>query len=441
MKNSVVVGLDIGTTKIACFVGKQNEHGKIEIISMGKSESLGVVRGDVRNIDRTVESILAAVQEAQSRVPGQLNIRSVYVGIAGQHIKSIQHSGLITRKDAETLIRQVDIDALIDDMYKLVMKPGEEIISVFPQEYIIDNDPGFKDPIGMTGGRLESNCHIITGNVAAVRNIKKCIEMANLEVKEIILEPIASSHSVLSEEEKEAGVVLVDIGGGTTDVAIFYEGILRHTAVIPFGGNIITDDIKQGCTIMRKYAEKLKVKFGSASPLENLQNEVVGIPGVHGSSQKKIISVKALASIIEARMSEIIEFVNYEIVNSGYENKMGAGIVLTGGGSQLKHLPQLVMLRTGLDARIGLPTEHLANTNKQLENLASPMYATGIGLVLNGFQSKATAAAAAQNHLDDMNDTPDKNLKVNPGTPRENFFTKMFNKIGEKVPEFFKDED
>jgi len=202
MKNSVVVGLDIGTTKIACFVGKQNEHGKIEIISMGKSESLGVVRGDVRNIDRTVESIMAAVQEAQSRVPGQLNIRSVYVGIAGQHIKSIQHSGLITRKDAESLIRQVDIDALIDDMYKLVMKPGEEIISVFPQEYIIDNDPGFKDPIGVTGSRLESNCHIITGNVAAVRNIKKCIEMANLEVKEIILEPIASSHSVLSDEER-----------------------------------------------------------------------------------------------------------------------------------------------------------------------------------------------------------------------------------------------
>ena len=221
MGNSIVVGLDIGTTKIACFVGKQNDHGKIEIITMGKSESLGVIRGDVRNIDRTVESIIAAVTEAQSRVTGHLNIRSVYVGIAGQHIKSIQHSGLITRDDAESLIRQPDIDALIDDMYKMVMKPGEEIISVFPQEFIIDNEPGHKDPIGIAGGRLESNCHIITGNVSAVRSIKNCIELAQLEVKEIILEPIASSHAVLGEEEKEAGVVLVDIGGGTTDVAIF----------------------------------------------------------------------------------------------------------------------------------------------------------------------------------------------------------------------------
>ncbi len=440
MKNSVVVGLDIGTTKIACFVGTQNEHGKIEIISMGKSESLGVVRGDVRNIDRTVESIMSAVAEAQARVPGQLNIRSVYVGIAGQHIKSIQHSGLITRKDAEVLIRQIDIDSLIDDMYKLVMKPGEEIISVFPQEYIIDNDPGYKDPIGMCGTRLESNCHIITGNVTAVRNIKKCVEMANLEVKEIILEPIASSHAVLSEEEKEAGVVLVDIGGGTTDVAIFYEGILRHTAVIPFGGNIITDDIKQGCNIMRKYAEKLKVKFGSASPVESQQNEIVGIPGVRGSSQKKIISVRMLASIIEARMSEIIEFVNYEIVNSGYESKMGAGIVLTGGGSQLKHLPQLVMLRTGMDARIGLPTEHLANTNKQLEQFASPSYATGIGLVLNGFQSKAKTVSPV-NATEEESADKTKKPKVNPGSPRENFFSKMFSKIGEKVSETFKDED
>lgn len=440
MKNSIVVGLDIGTTKIACFVGTQNEHGKIEIISMGKSESLGVVRGDVRNIDRTVESIMAAVQEAQSRVPGQLNIRSVYVGIAGQHIKSIQHSGLITRRDAEALIRQIDIDSLIDDMYQLVMKPGEEIISVFPQEYIIDNDPGFKDPIGVPGARLESNCHIITGNVTAVRNIKKCIEMAKLEVKEIILEPIASSHAVLSEEEKEVGVVLVDIGGGTTDVAIFYEGILRHTAVIPFGGNIITDDIKQGCNIMRKYAEKLKVKFGSASPMESQLNEIVGIPGVRGSSQKKIISVRTLASIIEARMSEIIEFVNYEIINSGYENKMGAGIVLTGGGSQLKHLPQLVMLRTGLDARIGLPTEHLANTNKQLEHLASPTFATGIGLVLNGFQNKAKVVNSIP-IVEEKQPENTKGNKVNIGSPRENFFTKMFNKLGEKVPDIFKDED
>jgi cell division protein FtsA len=246
---------------------------------------------------------------------------------------------------------------------------------------------------------------------------------------------------VLSDEEKEAGVVLVDIGGGTTDVAIFYEGILRHTAVIPFGGNIITDDIKQGCNIMRKYAEKLKVKFGSASPMESQANEVVGIPGVRGSSQKKNISIKTLASIIEARMSEIIEFVNYEIVNSGYENKLGAGIVLTGGGSQLKHLPQLVMLRTGLDARIGLPIEHLANTNEQLEHLASPMYATGIGLVLNGFQSKAKQVQSSSKIEEIAEEIKQEKQKINLGSKRENFFTNMFKKIGEKVPDIFKDED
>lgn len=383
--SKIVVGLDIGTTKIACFVGRKNDHGKIEILSLGKSESLGVSRGVVSNIQRTIESVTAAVKEAEERVEGELTIRAVNVGIAGQHIKSLQHRGIHTRNEVETEISQRDIDALVEDMYKLVMPAGEEIITVLPQEYIIDNEQGIKDPIGMAGRRMEANFHIISGQVGAVMNIKKCVERSGLKVEEIILEPIASAEAVLSEEEKEAGIVLVDIGGGTTDVAIFHEGIIRHTAVIPFGGNAITDDIKEGCTIMKRHAEALKVKFGSALASEGQENDVVCIPGLRGHEPKEI-TVRNLSSIIQARMEEIIELVNFEIENSGYKKKLIGGIVVTGGGSQLKHITQLFEYITGMDTRIGYPNEHLANNN-QFDNVTSPMYSTGIGLVLKGFQS------------------------------------------------------
>ena len=426
--SKVIVGLDIGTTKIACFVGKKNEHGKIEILSMGKSESLGVTRGIVANIDKTIQSIQAAVNEAQGRVDGSLVIRSVNVGIAGQHIKSLQHRGIHTRQQIDMEISQKDVDVLIEDMYKLVMQPGEEIITVLPQEYIVDNEQGIKDPIGMAGRRLEANFHIITGHVGAVLNINKCVERSGLEVKEIILEPIASADAVLSEEEKEAGVVLVDIGGGTTDVAIFHEGIIRHTAVIPFGGNVITDDIKEGCTIMRRHAESLKVKFGSALASESQVNEVVCIPGLKGRDPKEI-TVKNLASIIQARMEEIIEMVNIEIVNSGYAKKLIAGIVVTGGGSQLKHITQLFEYQTGMDTRVGYPTEHLANSN-HIENLTSPMFSTGIGLVLKGFEK-----------LDVQSEQPDVaspgHVKGHSTKTRGSFFDELI-KRGQK---FFSDSE
>ena len=330
--SQVIVGLDIGTTKIACFVGRINEHGKIEILSMGKSDSLGVSRGVVTNIDKTITSILAAVKEAQEMVVGDLIIRSVNVGIAGQHIKSYQHRGMLTRVNIEDEISQKDIDRLIDDMYRLSMEPGEEIIHVLPQEFIVDNEQGIKDPIGMSGVRLEANFHTITGHVSAARNINRCVERAGLVVKDTVLEPLASADAVLADEEKDAGVVLVDIGGGTTDIAIFHEGIIRHTAVIPFGGNIITEDIKEGCTILKKQAEELKVRFGSALQSESMDNEVVCIPGIMGKNPKEI-SLKNLAGIIQARMEEIIEQVYFEIKNSGYEKKLIAGIVVTGGGS------------------------------------------------------------------------------------------------------------
>jgi cell division protein FtsA len=381
---SVVVGLDIGTTKIACFVGVKNDHGKIEIISMGRTKSLGVKKGVVFNIAETIKSIERAIEDTQGNVKdGNLVIKNVVVGIAGQHIRSMQNRGSYTRKERKDEISKQDIDAFVSDMYGLVMNPGEEIITVIPQEYNVDGELGIKDPIGMAGVRLEANFHIITGQVSAVKNIYNCVQRAGLEIDEVILEPIASADAVLNEEEKEAGIVLVDIGGGTTDVAIFHEGIIRHTAVIPFGGNIITQDIRKGCKILERHAEKLKVKFGSAHAQESSENEVVGIPGLRGQEPKEI-TLKTLASIIEARMEEIIYLVKAQIDSSGYADEIIGGIVITGGGSKLKHLTQLFEYHTGMHSRIGYPCEHLANENS--EEFMSPMYSTGIGLVLKGFE-------------------------------------------------------
>lgn len=377
----IVVGLDIGTTKIVVLAGKRNDFGKLEILGIGRSESIGVTRGVVANIERTVQSISLAVSEAAKN--SGVEIKVVNVGIAGQHIKSLQHRGIRVRNNIEQEISQDDIDLLVNDMYRLVMLPGEEIIDVLPQEFIVDSEQGIKDPVGMAGIRLEANFHIITGQVAAAKNIYKCVDKSGLNVVDLILEPLASAEAVLSDEEKEAGVVLVDIGGGTTDIAIFQDGIIRHTAVIPFGGNVITEDIKNGCSIIKNQAELLKVKFGSALADESQENEIVSIPGLRGRPAKEI-SVKNLSHIIQARLEEIIEHIYYEIKNSGYESKLIAGVVLTGGGAQMKHIAQLFEYVTGFDTRIGYPNEHLANGNS--EEITSPMYATGVGLVIKGFQ-------------------------------------------------------
>jgi cell division protein FtsA len=435
--SQIVVGLDIGTTKIACFVGRMNEHGKIEVLSMGKSDSLGVSRGVVANIDKTVESIKLAVQEAQSRVEGDLAIRVVYVGIAGQHIKSYQHRGMLTRSNTEEEISQKDIYNLIEDMHRLAMEPGEEIIHVLPQEYIVDAEQGIKDPIGMYGVRLEANFHTITGHVSAGKNIYRCVERAGLKVADLILEPLASADAVLSEDEKDMGVVLVDIGGGTTDIAIFHEGIIRHTSVIPFGGNVITDDIKEGCSIMKRHAETLKVKYGSALSSETLDNEVVCIPGIRGKEAKEI-SLRSLAGIIQARMEEIIEHVYYEIKNSGYEKKLIGGIVVTGGGAQLKHLTQLFEYITGMDTRIGYPTEHLSSATK-IENLTSPMYSTGIGLVLKGFEDlKIKNKLSAEPTKTEEVKTKGKKVVVNQGENKRGSF---FQSILKRAEDFLKEEE
>ena len=427
----IVVGLDIGTTKICVIVGRRGKNGKIEVLGIGKAESAGVTRGMVSNIDKTVLGITQAVELAGAQ--SNVEIKVVNVGIAGQHIKSLQHRGLITRKDLQYEISRKDIDKLIEDMYNLVMPPGEEIIHVLPQEFTVDNEPGIKDPVGMAGVRLEANFHIISGQVTAIKNIVKCVNKADLESQELILEPLASSESVLSDEEKEAGVVLVDIGGGTTDVAIFHEGIIRHTAVIPFGGNSVTEDIREGCSVMRNVAEQLKVRFGSALAEENKENEIVCVPGLRGREPKEI-SIKNLAFVIQARMEEIIEHVYFEVKSSGYEKKLIGGIVITGGGAQLKHLPQLVEYLTGLDCRIGYPNEHLAKNEilpkNQYEELQSPSYATGIGLLIKGIQKIEYL---------DLKETP-REIKSEKGKQTEERKFGLFSKILESGKKFIRDD-
>ena len=381
MQSEIVVGLDIGTTKIAAIAGRRDEFGKIEVLGYGHTESIGVRRGVITNIENTVNSIQTAIKQAQEN--SKVTIRTVNVGIAGQHIRSIQHRASTIRPNPENEISQADIDQFTSSIYNIAMNPGEKIIDVLPQEFIIDGEAGVKDPKGMLGHQMGASFHIVTAQTSAAQNIMKCIEKSGYNLQHLILQPLASAEAVLSLDEKEAGVVLVDIGGGTTDVAIFLDGIIRHTAVIPFGGEIITEDIKAGCSIIKKHAEDLKVKFGSALASENRAEEVVAIPGLRGRAPKEI-TLKNLAKIIQARMEEIIEAVYQEIKSTGLEKRLIAGIVLTGGGSMLKHIEQLTQFITGMDTRIGYPNEHLASNSA--DEMTSPMYSTGLGLVLMGMQ-------------------------------------------------------
>ncbi|MCC7520543.1 MAG: cell division protein FtsA [Flavobacteriaceae bacterium] len=382
--HKIAVGLDIGTTKIVAIIGRKNEYGKVEVVGYGRSKSVGVKRGVVTNITQTIQSIQQAVEEAEAS--SGIKIKEVTVGIAGQHIRSLHHSDYITRPNSEVVINADDIERLTSQVYKLGMMPGEEIIHVIPQEFKVDSEPNVTEPIGMYGGRLEANFHVVVGQVASIRNIGSCITSSGLKLANITLEPLASADAVLSAEEKEAGVALIDIGGGTTDLAIFKDGIIRHTAVIPFGGNVITNDIKEGCAIIEKQAELLKVKFGSAWPAENKDSEIVSIPGLRGREPKEI-TLKNLSKIIHARITEIIEQVYQEIKKYGHDTKQGrliAGIVITGGGAQVKHLKQLVEYITGMDTRIGFPNEHLAHDSD--EELSSPIFATSVGLLMSGIE-------------------------------------------------------
>ncbi len=437
--DDISVGLDIGTTKIVAMIGRRNEYGKIELLGIGQAKSLGVHRGVVNNITQTIQSIQKAVDEAIA-VSG-IQINDAVVGIAGQHIRSLQHSDYITRPNSEEVISEEDLEKLEKQVYKLVMLPGEEIIHVLPQEFKVDGQGEITQPVGMYGGRLEANFHVVVGQISSIRNVGRCIKSAGLNLAGITLEPLASAEAVLSAEEKEAGVALIDIGGGTTDLAIFKNGIIRHTAVIPFGGNVITEDIKEGCSIIEKQAELLKVKFGSAWPGDNKDNEIVSIPGLRGRDPKEI-TLKNLSKIINARVIEIIEQVFLEIKNYGHEEskkKLIAGIVLTGGGAELKHIKQLVEYVTGMDTRIGYPNENLAGDSD--ESLSSPQYATAVGLLMNGLNKieKAKKAKMTQQHLQEKPKTDEVKEDTKTDTTIEDVYKEPKKSIFEKWGDKFRD--
>jgi cell division protein FtsA len=417
----IIVGLDIGTTKIAAIVGKVNQYGKVEVLGMGKAESLGVSRGVVANIDKTVEAIKFAI--AQAEKTSGYKITEVCVGIAGQHIKSLQHRGVIPRESQDEVITKEDVKRLKQDMYKLSLPPGDQIIHVLPQEYIVDSEPNIKDPIGMFGFRLEANFHIITGQISAVQNIYRCVQQAGLEVVDIILEPLASSEAVLTEDEKEAGVVLIDIGGGTTDIAIFHDNIIRHTAVIPLGGNIISEDIKDAFGLMKKHAEQLKVKYGNTYPNSISDKEHISIAGLPGRSPKEI-SRKELAKIINARMEEIMEYAYSQIRVSGFERRLAAGIVVTGGGSMMQGIKPMIESLTGLETRIGYPTPNLNSTPKNVKDIAITGNATGVGLIIRGYKEIQNARAIENGSVEQPALKNASEVELVADTPKEKVLEK-----------------
>ena len=378
----IIVGLDIGTTKVCVLVGQKTKYDKLAVLGIGQAVSDGVVRGVITNLDKTVAAIKQAVRQAEEN--SGIDIKVVNVGIAGRHIKSTMHHGSITRETIDEEITVADIDRLTNDMYRILIPPGSEIIHVMPQNYRVDYEEGIKDPVGMTGVKLEADFQIITAQTSAIHNVYKCVKRAGLAIENLILEPLASSLSVLSDEEKEAGVGLIDIGGGTVDIAIFHDSIIRHTAVIPFGGNSITTDIKVGLKVMEYQAELLKTRFGKAIIEEASLQDLISIPGLRNRSPKEV-SIHNLACIIEARMEEIIELIHTEIIRSGFHHQLAAGIVITGGGAQLQSLKQLFEYITNLDTRLGYPNEHLGKG--KIETAKSPRHATVVGLVLAGFKA------------------------------------------------------
>ena len=438
----IIVGLDIGTTKVVAIAGRKNEFGKLEILGFGEAKSNGVQHGMVLNIDQTIRAIEEAMKNcyASNR---ELDIKEVYVGVAGHHIKSLQTRGDRVRTATEEVIKQFEIDQLVEDQYKTYIPAGDQIIDVIPQEYTVDNFQNITDPIGRTGVKIGANFHIITGDRNAIKNINRSVESTGLRVKDLMLQPLASSAAVMSEQDIEAGIAILDIGGGTTDLAVFYEGILKHTAVIPFGGENITNDIKMGLGVLKSHAEQMKLQFGSALADAAHNNAFIKIPSLRGLPSKDI-SVKNLAGIIQARMSEILAFVTFHLKQVGLDNKMlNGGIVLTGGGSQLKHLIQLTEYVTGLNARIGYPNEHLAGNH--IEGMDKPMYATCIGLILKGYNVYESSlnelkSENTNTEVEVINNQPEKEVVIRVINKKPKSFKEFMTSIKGGVIDLFKEE-
>jgi cell division protein FtsA len=377
----IIVGLDIGTTKVVAIAGRKNEFGKLEVLGLGRADSAGVNHGVVMNIEQCIRSIEQAMERCMLSNPN-LDIKEVYVGIAGQHIKSLQTRGERVRPNVDIEISREDIEMLIRDQHRTYIPAGDQIIDIVPQDFTVDHVGGVVDPIGMTGVKIGANFHIITGDSNAIRNMKRCVDKSALTTRDLVLQPLASAAAVMNDEDLEAGVAIVDIGGGTTDLAVFYDGILKHTAVIPYAGVNITNDIRNGLGVLRAQAEQMKVQFGMALAAEASGNAYITIPGLRGLPPKEI-SVKNLAHIIQARMQEILDYVMYHLKQVDLDKRLYGGIILTGGGAQLKHITQLTEFVTGLGARIGYPNEHLAGGHA--DELLNPMYSTCIGLIMRGY--------------------------------------------------------
>jgi len=380
MNDRIVVGVDIGTTKVCAVVASVDELNRINILGVGVAESEGLNRGVVVNIDKTVAAVQYAIKTAEHAAG--VSVRSVIVGIAGDHVQSFQSRGVITISTKNHEISQRDVQRLLEDTTHVAMPADREILHVIPQEYIVDGQDGVADPVGMSGVRLEANVHIITGLVSAAKNIYRCIEKAGYHVTDIVLEPLASSYSVLHQDEKEVGVALVDIGGGTTDIAVFEDNTIRHTAVIGIAGNKVTDDIRRGLGVMRDQAEQLKCQFGYTLVDIVAQDEEITIPGLGGRPEKSI-GRDTLAQIIQPRMEEIIEIAAIEIKRSGYARLLAAGLVLTGGGSSIPGTSELATEILGMETRLGMP---MGLAGGLVQEVNDPKFATAVGLVLYGLR-------------------------------------------------------
>ncbi|MDR9417837.1 cell division protein FtsA [Gracilimonas sp.] len=378
---NIMVGLDIGTTKICAIVASIDEQERIHILGVGKAHSDGLNRGVVVNIDKTVNAIKDAI--AQAELASGIQVNSVNVGIAGDHIRSMRSKGVITINNKDNEITAKDVERLLEDCQRIMLPTDQQILHVIPQEFVVDGQDGISDPVGMSGMRMEAEVHIITGLVSAAKNMYRCVEKAGYQVADLILEPLASSYSVLDDEEKEAGVVLVDIGGGTTDLAIFQDNTIRHTAVVAIAGQKVTDDIRLGLSVLDDQAETLKRKHGECYADLIEDDETITVPGIAGRPPKEITK-SILAKIVQARMEEILEIVGIEIKRSGYAESMSAGVVITGGGSLIKNICPLANEILGLDAKVGIP---LGITGGLKEEVNSPIYATGVGLVMHALRS------------------------------------------------------
>jgi cell division protein FtsA len=384
-KKDFVVGLDIGTTKICCIVGEIVERGPfplIDIVGIGTAPSSGLRKGVVINIDTTVESITKAVEEAELMAGAEIS--TVYTGIAGGHIKSFNSTGIVAVKDKE--ITEQDVQRVIDAAKAVAIPLDRETIHIIPQEYMINDQGGIRDPIGMSGVRLEAKVHIVTGAVSSAQNIIKCANKAGLNVAEICLEPIASSEAVLCQDEKELGVVLVDIGGGTSDIAIFKDGAIVHTGVLAIGGHHITNDIAVGLRTPQNEAEKLKIRHGCAMSSMIKPDETIEVAGV-GGRKARVLSRRLLAEIIEPRVEEIFSLIQREVMKSGYQDLLSAGVVITGGATLLEGMPELAEFVFEMPVKRGLPQ----NIGGLRDVVNSPKFATGVGLLKYGAKNSEKA--------------------------------------------------